>query len=242
MHTDTLTLQAFLLALAQIDALPADLHRQIHNLGTAIASDELDVADRIRHLVRQHDRLHQLYQDAYDRLQRQYPNQERAQALFTTSRTPLMTWKEIAVPVLTADDFRSAARHLLKRMSRQRSSASGAERVFLVSLQQAVSELDAHSIAVLKALEKRPLTVKGLGYITGHSQAQARQLMQELCQAGYIDRTTSNILHKVFPGLGRNLQQTCENFDLDTYFTLTARGHFLLHPVITFGRRVGGIL
>lgn len=243
MPTDILTLQAFLLALAQIDGtLPTNLHQQIHAIGNAIANDELDVADRIWQLVRQHDRLHQLYQDAYDRLERQYSNQERAQALFTTSRTPLLTWKEIAVPVLTADDFRSAARHLLKRMSRQRSSASGSERVFLVSLQQAVSELDAHSIAVLQALEKRPLTVKGLSYVTGHSQQQAQQLMQELCQAGYIDRTTSNILHKVFPALGKNLQQTCENFDLNTYFTLTAKGHFLLHPVLTFGQQIGGIL
>ena len=114
--------------------------------------------------------------------------------------------------------------------------------MFLVSLQQAVSELDAHSIAVLQALEKRPLTVKGLSYVTGHSQQQAQQLMQELCQAGYIDRTTSNILHKVFPALGKNLQQTCENFDLNTYFTLTAKGHFLLHPVLTFGQQIGGIL
>lgn len=238
---DALTLQALLLALLQLDEpLPQPLHQEICQTGEALQNEQRGVADQIRTLVRKHDRLNQLYQDAYDRLQKQSPTQERAQSFHAAPDTLPVTWREIAVPILTADDFRAAARELLKHTARL-PKASGDIRVFLVSLQQTVSAVDAQAIEVLRSLEKRPLTVKGLVYLMGISQTQARDLVQQLCQAGYIDRTTSSILHKVFPAL-RNKQRTCEEFDLETYFTLTAKGHFLLHPVLTFGPQTGAML
>lgn len=239
---DLLTLQAFLLALPQVEGpLPEALHQEIQQTGKALEQDQPGVAREIRELVKKHDRLNQLYETAYDRLRKEYSTQERAQSFRVEPDTVPMSWKQVAVPVLTASDFRSAARALLRRMMKDLAREPGDLRVFLVSLQQTVLELDAQAIEVLRSLEKRPLTVKGLGYLMGISHEQARDLIQQLCQAGYVDRTTSNLLHKVF-STHRSNQQSCYNFALDTYFTLTAKGHFLLHPVLTFGRRAGALL
>jgi hypothetical protein len=236
--SDVITLQAFLLALPQLDVdLPGDLHQAIQDTGRVLANHQPGVANEIRSLVKRHARLDELYEESYRYLLEQYQAQDRVKRLNLVEEKAA-AWEEIAASILTAEDFTEAARNVLKRMKQQIHNAPGNTQIFLLSLHRAVEVTDARSIAVLKALEKRPLTVKGLVYVVGLSLDQAWVIVRLLWKEGYIDRVTSNIFYKIFPML-KNRQRTCQTIRPDTYLTLTAKGHFFLHPVVTLGGQKG---
>lgn len=236
---DRITIQAFLLTIPQIDTVVSpDLHQAIHRVGEALAQGQPGVVEAIQQLVAQNPCIKGRYVKEYDYLSQQYQAGHPLNA--TTANTEATTrfrWEELAANILTADDFKTAARDALKQWHPVRKVPDSA-RVLLTSLQQTVAEIDAHAIAVLQTLEKRPLTAKGLTYVMGLDLAQAMDIVQWLWQEGYIDRTTSNVLYKVFPGLRDRARRRTIDPD-DTYFSLTAKGHFLLHPVVTIGASAG---
>jgi hypothetical protein len=240
-YFDTLTLQAFLLALPQLsDVLPEELHQEIQRVGQVVKNHEPGVADEVRSLVQRHDCLKEPYNQAYDHLQQQYKTQERVKGTLNLSESPTaLDWEEMIVLLLTAEDFAAAAKNLLKQDHSHIRSLSDDTQIFLASLQRTVAELDAKAIAVLRALERRPFTVKGLVYAVGISLDQTWAIVQSLWKAGYIDTVTGNVLYRVFPML-RDRHRGCRAIDSDTYLTLTSKGHFLLHPFISLGQR-GGI-
>jgi hypothetical protein len=230
---DRITIQAFLLAIPQIDrAVSPDLHQAIRRVGQALMQRRTDAITQIRRLVEQHPCIQAHYAQAYEYLSQQY--QTRQTGVQPETEAPF-NWEAIAANILTADDFKTAARDAVKQWHPAR-KAPDSTQVLLNSLHQTVAELDAHAIAVLQTLEKRPLTAKGLTYVMGLEVDQAVEIMQWLWQTGYIDRTSSNVLHKVFPGLRDRGRVHAIDPD-DMYFTLTAKAHFLLHPVVTLGAR-----
>lgn len=228
---DPIRLQAFLLALSQLDvALSKDLHQSIHRIGLALANDQMNVEPQIEAVLQQHPRLRELYDEAYANLQQQPPDQQ--QATQRADYLPLLA-HEMAVPILVAEDFPDAAREVVKQ-AQQASGLPYAARWFSLSLQRAVEKVDAKTIAVLKALEKRPLSVKSLVYVVGLTVDQIWPIVQSLWQKGYIDRVTANIIYKIFPML-KDRELSCQAIDAETYLTLTAKGHFYLHPVLSVG-------
>lgn len=228
---DPVRLQAFLLALSQLDvALSQELHQAIQRIGVALASDQTNVDPQIEAVLQQHYRLRELYEEAYEKLRQQPPEQQ--QATLGPDYLPLLT-HEMAVPILVAEDFPDAAREVVKQ-AQQAPNLPYAARWFSLSLQGAVETGEAKTLAVLKALEKRPLPVKGLVYVVGLTMDQVWLIVQSLWQKGYIDRVTANIIYKIFPML-KDRQTSSQSIDDDTYLTLTAKGHFYLHPVVSVG-------
>lgn len=240
-QVDHLRLQAFLLALAQLDVtLPKDLHQQVQMIGMALANqptglNEANLVAQIDAVLEQHSGLRQLYDQSYQQLIQHYRAQQSWTGSGSNSVEPLI--QEMAVPILIADDFPKAVRQVLKQTKPLTDIPHGG-RVFPLSLQQAVETGAAKEIVVLKALEKRPLTVKGLVHVAGLSLDQSWTIVRALWQKGYIDRVTNSIIHKIFPML-QDRERTCRSIDAETYLTLTARGYFHLHPVISLGLQKG---
>ena len=191
-YFDTLTLQAFLLALPQLsDVLSEELHREIQQVGQAVKNHEPGVDDEVRSLVQRHDCLKEPYNQAYDHLQQQYKTQERVKGTLNLSESPIaLDWEEMIVSLLTAEDFAAAAKNLLKQGRSHIRSLSDDTHIFLASLQRTIAELDAKAIAVLRALERRPFTVKGLVLTTRQLEKRievVQNLLPEVRQQDLID-------------------------------------------------------
>jgi hypothetical protein len=242
---DHITIQAFLLAIPKLDiAVSPALHQAIRQVGEALAQRRPEAVAEIRHLVEENPCIQAHYVKEYEFLSQQYQARQGIKSAPLASQkesepgSPL-PWEDIAANILMADDFKAAARSTLKQLRPQAKKATDSAKVFFTSLQHAVAEIDAHAIAVLQTIERRPLTAKGLTYVMGISLDQAVEIVQWLWQAGYIERTSSSVFQKVFPGL-RQREAVLPAIDPDdTYFTLTSKGHFLLHPVVTLGSQGG---
>jgi hypothetical protein len=200
------------------------------------ASSIINIQPQIQAVLAQHYRLDELYQESYDslllyyQLQQNRPLSQIDWTLTTDPASQAFLVNELAVPILQAKDFTAAAREVLKRVR----PLPPVGRVFVLFLEKAIASNTAKTIAVLEALEKRPLTVTGLVYIVGLTLDQAWTIVQELWRQGYIERATSSIVSKVFPRL-KDRQHSGQTLDAETYLTLTARGHFHLHPVVSLG-------
>ncbi len=147
------------------------------------------------------------------------------------SESGSLALESIAVPILTADDFTITAKELLKKL---KVGKDFIDKIFLDSLQKAVSLADIRTILVLEALEFRPLTIENLAYRLEMPIEQSRGIVQRLWNRGYIDTTTGGIFRKIFP-IFRSKKQANQIVNSKVYLTLTAKGHFRLHPVITLG-------
>ena len=228
--TEAITLQAFLIALSQLDtALPGDLQQKIQQIGRALANHQTSAIAEIQDLVKKHAQLNRLYEAARITLQKQYQTQERDKWMMSESGS--LALENIAVPILIADDFTIAAKELLKKL---KAGKDFIDKIFLDSLQKAVSLADIRTISVLEALEFRPLTIENIAYRLEMPIEQSRGIVQRLWNRGYIDITTRGILRKIFP-IFKSKKQAKQIADSKAYLTLTAKGHFRLHPVITFG-------
>ncbi len=233
--TEAITLQAFLIALSQLDtALPGDLQQKIQQIGHTLAHDKTSAIAEIRDLVKKHAQLNRLYEAARITLQKQYQTQERdkwQEREWIVSESGSLALESIAVPILTADDFTIAAKELLKKL---KVGKDFIDKIFLDSLQKAVSLADIRTISVLEALEFRPLTIENLAYRLEMPIEQSCGIVQRLWNSGYIDMTTGGILRKIFP-IFKSKKPASQIADSAAYFTLTSKGYFHLHPVITLG-------
>lgn len=243
--SDVIVLQAFVLALIQLlPPLPAHLHQQIQQVTDAWATHQPGVVEGVQALVKSHAGLNDLYLTEHERLEQQYDTQARARALMGAGEadsTPI-TWETIALSILQSDNCRTAAEALLKRSKAQGSSlhASGDALVFISALQRVMAMSHAQAIALLKALETQALTIRHLVHQLDISPEQVQAIAQSLWHAGYIDRATGGVFYNMFPML-RGQQRRNESIDLDTYLTITSKGHFYLHPVLIVGRRTNRI-
>lgn len=234
---DDLTIQAFMLAVPQLDLpLSPELEQAIHQVGWAIDSQQQEAAARdIRQLVQQHFRLEELYRECHDHLQRRYQIHERTTQLgLSPTYTIALPWqKQWAVPILTAPDPRAAARSIA-RHSFSRVNARVAFNdagILLASLAKVVQKINAQETAILRALEYHPLTIEDLTYTVRMSLEQVKTIVESLWRSHYVDLATSSLWHRILPMLKPSTQKPHVE-DLSTYFTLTMKGRFRLHPMI----------
>ncbi|WP_035994656.1 hypothetical protein [Leptolyngbya sp. KIOST-1] len=234
--TDALTLEACLIALAKLETeLPIELHQQVQALGQALEAHDPNAVSQLRELVTQHPDLHQHYDMARLTLQEQYRSQERAKGWqpgpHGASSTAALALEQVAVPILSADDFRSAAQRVLRGQGGHQPELQP----FLRSLQRTVATLDPLSVLLMKELERRPATLENLSYGLNLGLDQVRKLCNRLRTSGYVSPLTSGFLTMVLPLVGIYPHKSAP-LDDQTFLTLTAKGYFKLNPVIEFHR------
>jgi hypothetical protein len=240
--TEALSLQAFLVALSEIDiTLPTDFKQAIHQVGYGLAQHQRGSIEAIWNLVERHALLHQLYDLAWLVLQKQYQNHEYTQQLLSRDlpERAALALETMAAQVFTTEDPQIAAQAQIRTRPLPEPEPGYEElRLFLESLYRAAAAIETQAAALLRALERQPLTIENLCYALQLSADQVKALVQYLWNAGYIAQTTGSVLDKLFPRWGRRPFQVAK-IDSPSYFTLTAKGHFHLHPIVTAGRREG---
>jgi hypothetical protein len=178
-------------------------------------------ADQIRQLLDQSPDLKAIYDAEYDRLSQSYHTQERAKGFFDASALSLDTWEEFAFPILQSDEPVEVARDLLKRIKSKHSP-------YITALQRTIAAVDQRSIAVLKAIEQRPISIEDLVYVVGLPHNQTSSIVQSLWKRGYVDRANSGVISMLFPQ-----RKKPQQLDQTIPFALTSTGYFFLHPIIT---------
>lgn len=241
--SDATTIQAFTAMLPQLDTtLSPELKQAVHRVGQHISIHQPEVAaDQIRELVRDHKCLKKPFQTAHDRLRNKYQTHERSKGIALASNQPsMLTLDDMTVPILTADDFRSAAKELLKKIESRIQQSSDDVQAYALSLQYSVVQADEQAIALLKSMDKQLRTPKELAHEMGLQLDHVQDILQSLWKQGYVEPASGNMLYKVFPTLRK--RHSTETFDAHTYVTLTSKGHFFLHPVISFNQQSRALL
>ncbi|MGF1567590.1 MAG: hypothetical protein ACFCVD_05910 [Nodosilinea sp.] len=244
--TEALTLEACLIALAKLETeLPPELHQTVQGLGHRLKEHDPQAIAQLREVVSSHDDLRQHYEIARLSLQEQYQSQERAKGGLALGRglasadsvalADPATLTDLAWPILTADDFRTAAQRLLQRndLRSARPIANRAMQPFLTTLERTVSTLDLASVRLMKELERKPATLEDLSFWLAMGLEQIRPMANRLCNSGYISPLGGNFLHMLLPLVGVYPQKSSPVND-QTPLTLTAKGYFKLNPVIEF--------
>jgi hypothetical protein len=245
---EAITLQAFLVALSQLDeTLPPELLQGIRQIGAALALHQAGAIASISSLVKQNIRWQQLYELAWMTLQRQCQNHEQTRQLLVKElpEEVAIALEDTTAQLLTTDDPQTTA-HIqftqVKAHQDLKEAAATEPQAFWNCLYRTVSLIEEQSHTVLRALERRPLNVENLCYILQLPVSQVKALVQYLWSTGYIDQTTGGLLHKIFPRWRRVQNASAIELPPQTqanpgYFTLTAKGHFHLHPLVTADRR-----
>ena len=247
--SDAMTIQAFTAILPQLDAtLPKALKQEVNRVGEQICDRQPEAAaEQIRELVEHNDCLKQPYDITYDRIWDQYQTQERSKALDQTqeqsealaapvtssleSKSSPLNLDDITLPILTASDFLSAAKAMLKQIEHRLQRAPEEVRVYALSLQVSVVKADEQAIALLNKLDKRFRTPEDLATEANLPLEQTEAMVNSLWKQGYIEPVAGRMVYKIFPML--RTRHSSEAIDSHTYFTLTAKGHFFLHPVVS---------
>ena len=239
--TEQTTLQAFLIALAQLETpLSEEVTQDIHEIAVDLETNKTNTSAtlaKIPSVVNQDSQLNQLYQTARLNLKSQYQAQERDKfdvasfginSASTLSLDNTSSIENIALEILRSHNFQAKAQQIVDKLQ-------DSQDAFIKTLEMALSatkaKADIKALNVLEALEFRPLTVENLAYSLEIDQEQVERTVQRLWQERKIDTTRGNTLHKILPFL-RSPKQPCKIDPANTYLTLTSLGYFHLHPVI----------
>ena len=239
--TEQTTLQAFLIALAQLETpLSEDVTQDVHEIADDLETNKTNPSATLAKLpsvVNQDSHLNQLSQTARLNLKSQYQAQERdkfAVANFGNNSTSTLSLdntssiENIALEILRSNNFQAKAQQIVDKLQ-------DSQDAFIKTLQMALSvtktKADIKALNVLEALEFRPLTVENLAYSLEINQEQVYRIVQRLWQERKIDTTRGNTLYKILPFL-RSPKQSCKIDPANTYLTLTSLGYFHLHPII----------
>jgi hypothetical protein len=249
---EAISLQSLLITLSRLDAtLPFDFQVKIHHLGNLLMLHRSQMSEAIDDLVCQHSQLHRLYELVRTTLQQQYQQQcgrTQSQISLTSDMPPVVesALETTVVQVLGNADPQKAAQTFIEHIKSQQELSQSPEPLQLIwrCLYGVVALLEEQINALLRAVERRPLTTENLSYVLQMSSDQVRELVQYLWNAGYIDPTSVNVFRKIFPNLRRaqNVSiETTQQLQIDSpaYFTLTAKGFFHLHPLVTADRHEG---
>lgn len=232
--TDALSLQACLAALAKLDTpLPPDLHQAIRECKIALEQQQPDAVLRLRNVIVQHPHLNHLYETEMVALQRSYQTQERAKNILALGvpDSTAQTLETIAAQILdTTNDFKQSTQRFLNHYQRQIKDKNPTLQPFIDHLAHAANTLEPRAVVALEELEHKPLSVKDLSYRLNQSVDESQALAQRLWQEGYIVTAHSSLLSKVFPAFRTSTPDFSNG--TETYFTLTAKGFFRLHPII----------
>ena len=231
--TEQTTLQAFLIALAQLETpLSEELKPEIQRIADDLERNGSAAIAKVDSLVKQDSQLSEFYQKARLNLQRQYQAKERDKFSLNSSVALSLdqtsSLEDIAYKILYSNDFLATAQQIVKKFQNSQDS-------FIKTLQMAVSvaqaKADLKTISILKALDFRPLTVETLAYRLEMDEEQTYQIVQRLWQERKIDSLHESTLRKIFPFLIPK-NQFSKIDPINTYLTLTALGYFYLHPII----------
>ena len=229
------TLQAFLIALAQLETpLAEELQQDIQEIAANLETQPDEALAKIPSVVAKDSQLSHHYQTARLNLTRQYQAQERDKfAVYSFANTSTLSLEnnaslaDIAIEMLSSHNFQATAKQIVEQLKAREDS-------FIKALKMALTVADAKAdikaLSVLQALEYRPLTVETLAYALEMNQEEVYQIVQNLWQERKIDTTRSSTLHKILPFL-RSKKQPCID-NTSTYLSLTSLGYFYLHPVI----------
>jgi len=250
---EAIALQSLLITLSRLDdTLSFDFQVKIHHLGNIVVLHQSQTSEAIDDLVCQHSQLHRLYELVRTALQQQYQQQcscPQSQISLTSDLPPEAenALETMVVQVLGNADPQKEAQTFIEQMKSQQEFSQSSEPLQLIwrCLYGVVALLEEQINALLRAVERRPLTTENLSYVLQMSSDQMRMLVQYLWNAGYIDPTSVNVFRKIFPNLrrvqsvSREATQQLQLIDSPAYFTLTAKGFFHLHPLVTADRHEG---
>lgn len=239
--TEQTTLQAFLIALAQLETpLSEEVTQDIHEIAVDLETNKTNTSAtlvKISSVVDKDSQLSQLYQTARLNLTSQYQSQERDKfavgsfginSASTLSLENTASIANIAQEILRSNNFQAKAQQIVDKLQ-------DSQDTFIKTLQMALSvtnaKADIKALNVLESLEFRPLTVENLAYSLEINQEQVYRIVQRLWQERKIDTTRGSTLYKIIPFL-RSPKQPCKIDPANTYLTLTSLGYFHLHPVI----------
>ncbi|NJL20898.1 MAG: hypothetical protein HC895_08910 [Leptolyngbyaceae cyanobacterium SM1_3_5] len=218
---EALTLEAFLVALAQLDtSLPSDLLLGMRQIGEALTQRKAEAIDTIDTLVRRHSNLQRLYELAWITIQHYWFDDLRRLAAVPGADGIL---EDFAAQVLATDDPQLAAHVQIERAGQREQPANLLDRLMQL-LAKVADAIETQTTALLRALERRPLTIENLCYVLQLSADQVRALVQYLLNAGYIGSTRSSVIRKLF--LLGQAQSGCDAFHAASHL----RHAGLLHP------------
>jgi hypothetical protein len=260
---EAIALQSLLITLSRLEAtLPFDFQVKIHHLGNVLTLHQSQTIEAIDDLVCQHFQLHRLYELVRVTFQQKYQqqcgqqqcgqqqnDQQRSQISLTSDLPPEAegALETMVDQVLSHADPQKAAQNCIEqiKIQQEHSPSSDSLQPIWRCLYGVVTLLEEQVNALLRAVERRPLTTENLSYVLQMSSDQVRVLVQYLWNAGYIDPTSVNVFRKIFPNLrrvqnvSREATQQLQMIDSPAYFTLTAKGFFHLHPLVTADRHEG---
>ncbi len=212
--------EALLEALAQQQhPLPEELQQSLQRTAGQLTNAQPNAATRLRELIEQYPPLEQAYLTVLNTLDIQEQAQGRTKGLD-----------------LTLDEFykQSSENILIKILQEPGDIRLFARKVIISIKEKSIST--TQEIAVLKAIEKRPLAPRELSYAVSFPILITQSIVQHLWDKGEIDRTTGNLLYSIFPALrGKNYRN--QELNSKTYLTLTVKGYFRLYPLITSSQK-----
>lgn len=130
---DTLTVKAFLKAIAQQDRPLSDpLQQSLHQMGQRLAGQQLTTLEELRQLLEQDDQLKGTYNAAYQQLQQQYAAQERTKSIALNAGGSNLDWDYFLLQVLNADNPASMAQGLVKKFDQPASGGLAASRFWQI--------------------------------------------------------------------------------------------------------------
>jgi|GEM_PF-1275166 len=240
--SEAIVLEAVLLALPQVSddlAGQTELAQQIRQIGAQLPQDPSAAIGQLQAVLETQPELQAAYQASRMQLRQQYPAREREtkywfDGVANAGAANLdLSLEAVAVLLLTTADFRQGALALVKQLRSRRQFAAAPEDLkgFLDLLERAAHPVDAQTLEILQALERQPLTVEGLAYGLDLSVERVRSRLRSLWQARYIDPVAGSIWRRILPFFKPSSADQAID-DTTTYFTLTARGHFRLHPLL----------
>jgi len=250
---EVIALQSLLITLSRLDTtLPFDFQVKIHHLGNALMLHQSQAIEAIDELVCQHSQLYRLYELVRITLQQQYQQQygqQQSQISLTSDLPPDAenALESMIVQVLSNEDPQKAAQTFIEQVKIQQEHSQSSDPLQMIwrCLYQVAAWVEEQTNTLLRAVERRPLTTENLSYVLQMSSDQMRMFVQYLWNAGYIDPTSVNVFRKIFPNLrrvhnvSREATQQLQVIDSSAYFTLTAKGFFHLHPLVTADRHEG---
>ncbi|GEM_PF-5775534 len=155
-----------------------------------------------------------------------------ADASLPSSAFPEALLGRMTVPILTADDFVSSARSLIRQVKNQREQVPESMHLFVIMLQRAVAIFDEQTSRVLRLLEHQLLTLEDIAHALNMPSEQAERIVQMLLKEGYIDSARSNPLGRAM-AVFMPAPRPVADVNPATQFVLTSKGFFHLNPLLT---------
>ncbi|MEB3213152.1 MAG: hypothetical protein VKL39_17505 [Leptolyngbyaceae bacterium] len=232
--SDATIIQAFTVTLPRLEmVLSPEMKQAAHQVGDALAHHHPEeAAEQIQDLVQHHRCLASpfqvLYRDFQSRVQL---NSEESEV---SSESLEMMIEGMTVPILRSDDFVLSARQMIRQTLNQHQQDKLLPDIvhfFITCLQRAIATSDEQVTTILRALEQQLLSVEDIAHLLKIPVDQARQMVANLWERGYIDSAKSSVVGRAVAAFIRSPRPMPPE-NPTTHFVLTSRGHFHLHPLL----------